>query len=203
MRNKFSPLDKMLALQAMLLVAKRSRKESDRKQLNKAIYLEYFEKAYTYAYYFNRNYAEDIVSEIFLKMMKTDVRYFPDFIDHRFEAYFFIVCTNTAKTFYRLFIRKNADAAFSLPLHDSGINPFEQSAAPAFEAEYYLSLLDDLQQQVFCLQVMGYTQNEIVKILKVKPSYVKNTLNRCRKKIRQLRAKNIAKIHDPGHSNCA
>ena len=187
MRNKFSQLDRMLALQAMLHVAKRSRKESDRQQLNEAIYHEYFDKAYTYAYYFNRNYAKDIVSEIFLKMMKTDVRYFPDFINHRFEAYFFIVCTNTAKTFYRLFIRKNADTEFNLIFHDTGLNPFEKSLAPTFDAAYYLSLLDDLQQKVFCLKVMGYKQDEIVSILDVKPSYVKNTLNRCRKRIRQLR----------------
>lgn len=187
MKNKFSQQDKMLALQAMLLVAKRSRKESDRKQLDEAIYLEYFEKAYTYAYYFNRSYADDIVSEIFLKLMKTNVSYFPDFTKHRFEAYFFVVCTNTAKTFYRLFIRKDADSEFSLLFHDTGINPFEKSLAPTFDAAYYLSLLDELQQQVFCLKIMGYKQDEIVSILKVKPSYVKNTLNRCRKKIRQLR----------------
>ena len=63
--------------------------------------------------------------------------------------------------------------------------------------------MTDIQKDIFILSAKGFKQYEVAEKLGIKFNTVRNTLNRVRAKLKQVRRKESEKIQDLGHRKTA
>ena len=175
------------ALQALLDRAKATEKKEDIDQFFSALYEYYFTVAFSLTTYYKPNFVEDITQEVFIKFVTMDIQKIPDIIHGKFEKYFITACINYCRTFHRLQHHKNINLELNPSIADHRINNFEIYFEVESEVEYYLSLLPNVQKQIFELFIKGFSYKEIANTLEVPHIYVRNNLERGRKKLRKLR----------------
>lgn len=160
----------------------RQAKSGDRDAFGK-LYTLYLDKLYRYVFFRvgqNKELAEDITSEIFLKAWKN----LDDFKDGSFQAWVYTIARNKVIDFYRT--NKNHDKLEETILDDK--NNIEDEILNKIEIEEVKKAINNLtqeQQEVIILKFIEDMKNtEISKILNKKEDAIRALQHRA---IRQLK----------------
>lgn len=150
------------------------------------IYTQYFHKLYNYAYYrtLNKDAAEDIVSETFLRLVEKSHLY-----DHKkgsFSSWIYAVCKNCISDHFRKnpLICSLDDNAKDASYDDKELASVENECKKKLYIA--LSLLTERERLLFYYKYyLGKTNRKIAKILDVPESTVGTELYRARKRIKE------------------
>lgn len=154
------------------------------------LYRKYFPKMYGYVIrrVGNREDAEDIVSQVFIKVVK----HLPDFSEKQgsFKSWIYKIATNTIIDSFRRFARRKYSLLeSSVEIPSPAKNPREESyegdeRTIIFQA---MSKLSQKYQQVLHLKFYSDLENEeIAEILGITVNYVAVRLHRALKKFQEI-----------------
>lgn len=124
-----------------------------------------------------REDAEDAVQETFLKLMRSNMRFAS--AEHE-KAWLIVTASNTCRDMLKKRSRRdeNIDDHFELAA--------EQSGDLSEIREAIRALPDKYKTAVFMFYYMGYSTDEIARILSQPPSTVRNHLGRARKMLKNM-----------------
>ena len=128
-----------------------------------------------YQYLFNKYDAEDIVQEVFVKLLTKRV-FFKD--EEHIKSWLIRVTINQCLDYKKSLTKKS-----TVPIENMEI-PFEQKEGEILEE---LQLLKEDERNVLYLYYYeGYKIKEIAKILKQKQNTINSKLTRARKKLKEI-----------------
>ena len=182
-----STIEKMLTLQALITIARRTGRKEDKDHFFQVLVDVYSAKALAITYGKKPSYAEDLAQEIFAKFNGYDLGKFPDFYTGDFDHYFIKSCLNHCKTFHRINHKKNTYQELNILYHDSPVSNENDLLELNIDIEYYLSLLPDNQQSVIRYFAEGFSYHEIAALMDANTAKVRNYLQRGRARLRQYR----------------
>lgn len=132
---------------------------------------------------FHINDAEDVVQDVFLKLLKQKDKCFNDY--EHLKSWLIRVTINQCLDYKKSFFRKN-----TIPLEDFEI-PYEQEERKVLEELYQLPR--DYRNILYLYYYEGYTIKEIAKILGKKQNTVNSKLTRGRNQLKKLMEVEIEK----------
>lgn len=125
---------------------------------------------------FHINDSEDVVQDVFLKLLKQKDKCFNDY--EHLKSWLIRVTINQCLDYKKSFFRKN-----TVPLEDFEI-PYEQEEKKILEELYQLP--KDYRNILYLYYYEGYTIKEIAKILGKKQNTVNSKLTRGRNQLKKL-----------------
>lgn len=149
------------------------------------IFKFYMNNFYNLVYSYVRNHfsTEDILQEVFIKILNTDLTYI---CDDKIIAWLFIVTKNNTMNY----IRKNKKKYFSLNIDEFdnrlyNSNDFSDYLIIKDLKQYIYTLPLNLRKTVYLRVIMQLTYKEIAQKLEISEGSVRQNLYRARKNLRE------------------